>query len=141
MTMVRQGPALRLTVKPALRDRTQERRIARMRKLAEDHPDEMLAVMLDAHFWPKELAPDIAYTRYDDDSRLGMLSVNFSRDGDAWIAATPDDYERNFMHRFRTFHGGGESIRVRNALVFLGVAIEADNRERPQHRTPRPKEA
>ena len=70
-------------------------------------------------------------TRIEDDS-LGNISVLFTMDGDAWI-----DIEREHPGslRFREiFMGGGESARVRAALMVLALAIQADNEDRPQNR-------
>lgn len=74
--------------------------------------------------------------RFEDDSRLGHLGVVFSPDGDAWISVIPDN-ENSFHNRtlrFRNLSGGGQSMRVREALMVLAMAISADNEDRPQHR-------
>ena len=105
-----------------------------IKKMCEDHPNEVLAALLEAPFWPSIITTDASYERYEDDTRFGQLNLNFSRDGDAWIATIPDPNDRNLMLRFRTYHGGGQSLRVRAALTFLAVAIELDNKERLQQR-------
>ena len=49
------------------------------------------------------------------------VSVVFSPDGDAWVTTDPRGC------RFRTYAGGGTSLRVRNALLMLAMAIKLDN--------------
>lgn len=76
-------------------------------------------------------------TRFEDDSRFGQLQVGFTCDGDGWIGILQDPDNRAVggkMIRFRGFSGGGQSLRVRTALMILALAIEADNEEREQHR-------
>ena len=76
-----------------------------------------------------------SHSRYEDDSREGFISVVFSIDGDSWIGFCPDPNERRHSFRFRVpMMGGGQSPRVRKALMVLGMAIKADNEERPQKR-------
>lgn len=105
-------------------------------KMCKEHPDEVAQVIVETPFWPKTLEPMERYERFDDDTRLGHLSVIFSRDSDAWIdlQSEKDPDEPNFSHRFRTFFGGGQSLRVRNTILLLALAIKLDNRERPQNR-------
>lgn len=65
------------------------------------------------------------------DDRLGILTVSAGPDGDlhAWISE--GDNEQRFgppAIRARTYGGGGNSERVRRALMLLALAIKADNR-------------
>jgi hypothetical protein len=71
-------------------------------------------------------------SRTEDDSRDAFLVVGFSCDGDAWIQTAS---EHIGMLRFRTSTGGGRSLRVRDALMILAMAIAADNEEYPQRNT------
>lgn len=80
------------------------------------------------------------YRRYEDDTMLGHLEVVIANDGDAHISfwADPDDpYQSKAWPslRFRMpFSGGGQSPRVRKALLLLALAIKLDNEEIPQDR-------
>jgi hypothetical protein len=90
--------------------------------------------------WPKawKIVPSgNIVTRFEDDSRFGQLQVGFTCDGDAWVGVLQDPDNRAVggnMLRFRGFSGGGQSLRVRTALMVLALAIEADNKERLQDR-------
>jgi hypothetical protein len=48
-------------------------------------------------------------------------------DGDCWVTAGGGQ-----TLRFRTWAGGGHSLRVRQALMVLAEAIRRDNEDRPQ---------
>lgn len=75
--------------------------------------------------------------RFEDDSPEGALWVGFSMDGDGWVQviAKPDPNEFSTSLRFRMpLIGGGQSPRVRVALLILAEAIRLDNEEHPQHR-------
>ena len=73
--------------------------------------------------------------RYGDDHRFGTLQVQFSVNGDAWINIISDPEEFGHTQRFREcFCGGGESKRVREAIMLLALAIASDNKDRPQNR-------
>ena len=81
--------------------------------------------------WPLELDTDVVYERLHDDddgAREGRLLVQFNSVGDAYIST---DKHRGSPLRFRTELGGGNSPRVRNALVLLALAIQMDSRKRP----------
>ena len=89
--------------------------------------------VLDNPFWITEIEPNEPYKRLHDDhdgERNGSISVNFSGDGDAWINIQSKRPGQSL--RFRTFHGGGQSPRVRNALMILALAIKIDNQEKEQ---------
>jgi hypothetical protein len=69
------------------------------------------------------------YSRLHDDHDgefTGKISVVFSPDSDAWVYIDKRD-----GLRFRTYSGGGASLRVRNALIILALAIKLDNEEHP----------
>ena len=113
----------------------------KLRKLCREHPDEVVQTLLESHFWLKGVATKTAYVRFDDDTYLGHISVAFSEDADGWLEVwSNQDPEDRFSHRFRMpMFGGGQSGRVRTALLILALAIKLDNQERPQHRPPRKK--
>ena len=115
---------------PSRKEEARLRAVLSILKLAETFPDEMLAVLLETSFWPRELTTDTSYDRYDDISQQGMISVNLDRGGGAWIATTPADQ----AHCFCSITGNGQSPRVNKALAFVAVAIQLDNGERPQDR-------
>ncbi|MCL4366698.1 hypothetical protein M1563_00820 [Patescibacteria group bacterium] len=88
--------------------------------------------ILETPFWPQELETDTTYSRLHDDhdgSSVGQLSVLIdSVAGDVWvntITEMPGD-----LLRFRSSFGGGNSPRVRNALLVLAMAIKLDNEKR-----------
>ena len=89
--------------------------------------------LLEGAYWPNSISQQKAYSRRQDDTdgETGPeqnLSVAFGPDGDAWV-------ECGLMIRslrFRTYAGGGQSLRVRNALLVLAEAIRRDNEEAPQ---------
>lgn len=88
--------------------------------------------LIEGAYWPASLATRIEYARRHDDTdgQTGHdqnLSVMVGPDGDCWLRAG----EGNVL-RFRTYAGGGQSMRVRNALLVLAEAIQRDNEERPQ---------
>ena len=80
--------------------------------------------------WPKELPTEHSYTRLHDDhdgTMQGTLCVYFNRVGDAYIST---DLPGGKPLRFRTDNGGGNSVRVRNALVLLALACKWDSEGR-----------
>jgi hypothetical protein len=88
--------------------------------------------LVEGYYWPTSLEPQSGYTRRHDDTdgKRGIeedLTVSIGPDGDMWVVvagAAP--------LRFRSDAGGGQSLRVRNALLVLAEAIRRDNNERPQ---------
>ncbi|HZZ99135.1 MAG TPA: hypothetical protein VFK07_00280 [Candidatus Paceibacterota bacterium] len=105
-----------------------------MRELSDKQIQEAFDYIFKIGIWPKGLQQGMVHTRLHDDREgefQGELEVLVGPDGDAWIRTTHPDGE---MLRFRTFSGGGQSVRVRNALLLLAKAIELDNTERPQQR-------
>ena len=78
------------------------------------------------------LTPRVAYTRMQDDTDGERtpehdLTVAIGPDGDCWVSAGGG---RSI--RFRTWAGGGMSLRTRQALMVLAEAIRLDNADRPQ---------
>jgi hypothetical protein len=87
--------------------------------------------VLDNLPWPEGLDTQKLYARFRDDhdgTFQGRLLVQIGPDGDAYIGT---DGRPGEMIRFRTLLGGGNSTRVRNALVLLALAIKLDSDERP----------
>ena len=95
--------------------------------------DRAMKTLLEGEYWPTTLSTEGAYVRRHDDTNgeTGIeqeLAVTFSPDGDAWIMLPGMT-----SLRFRTWAGGGMSLRVRKGLMVLAEAIRRDNAERPQH--------
>lgn len=91
-----------------------------------------------------DVTPRDFYERFEDMSADGRLQVVIEDDGDVILTAVPPiDQNLNGFQSKRpvsvqfctTGSGGGQSPRVRSALLELARAIEADNRERKQVRT------
>jgi len=107
-----------------------------IKKLCREHWDEIAEVLLETPHWPAGIEVDERYTRFDDDTRKGHIALLISNDGDAWLDLLSQlDEEDPYSHRFRMpMIGGGQSPRVRQALLILALAIKKDNEEHPQHR-------
>lgn len=95
-------------------------------------PATAVHVALESNYWLPTLAPRAGYTRRHDDTdgergEEQDLSVMIGPDGDCWVQAGGGQ-----TLRFRTFAGGGGSLRTRNALLVLAEAIRRDNEDRPQ---------
>jgi len=101
-------------------------------KLSDEELYQQVINLLEGAYWLKDLDTMYRYTRnHDDDdgTRTGKINVIISGDGDShiWIDAPSEGGSL----RFRTYGGGGLSLRVRNAIVLLALAIKMDNEERP----------
>ena len=86
--------------------------------------------LLETNYWPATLNTRDLYTRRQDDTDGDTgpaqdLSLTFGPDGDAWVILPCAE---NSL-RFRTWAGGGHSLRTRNALLVLAEAIRRDNEE------------
>ena len=91
-------------------------------------PEKAIDCVLNMKHWPKALSSKgYYYIPHDDnDGDVGKgISVVFSEDGDAWVNISDPS-----GCRFRTYIGGGRSLRVRNALMVLALAIKADVEDR-----------
>ena len=87
--------------------------------------------LLENPTWPEGLEARTMYERQHDDTDgkdEGYLRVVIADDGDAWVSM---DVAHHGL-RYRTYQGGGSSLRVRAALLILAQAIRLDNEERPQ---------
>jgi hypothetical protein len=110
-----------------------------LKKAVMKDPLSLIRVILESNFWPESLTPAKSYKRFEDDSAHGSLTVSFSWNGDGWIdvLSEPDPKDFNMTFRFRIpsfMGGGGESPRLRVALLILAEAIRLDNENNPQHR-------
>jgi hypothetical protein len=114
----------------------EKNKLERIRKICAQDPDAVLRMLFETPFWPSSLSIKEEYSRFDDDTRLGNISVQFSMDGDSWIQiiSLKDPDEPLYSHRFRGYFGGGQSPNTEKALKFLAVAIKLDNENRPQFR-------
>lgn len=88
--------------------------------------------LLERAYWPAGVETRTAYSRRHDDTdgkrdATQNLEVWFGPDGDAWVQVGTTE-----PLRFRTWAGGGTSLRTRNALLLLAEAIKRDNEENPQ---------
>ncbi|MFH1129426.1 MAG: hypothetical protein V1686_01700 [Patescibacteria group bacterium] len=89
--------------------------------------------VLDYPFWIPDVETMRRYTRIHDDhdgTFQGAITVIFSKDGDAWVEFDPTHNASPL--RFRGDLGGGMSLRTKNALMILALAIKLDNEEAPQ---------
>ena len=101
-----------------------------------DRPNDPFERLLDTISFDK-LERGQFYDRFEDMSPTGKLSVLMQDDGDMIVTIWPDmkdDGSRHCSAEFCTRCGGGQSPRVRKALVVLAEAIRRDNEERVQHR-------
>lgn len=92
-----------------------------------------LNTLLDGAYFPATLQSGVLYQRVHDDcdgDTLQTLGVAIAPDSDVHVVL-PISRDVDSL-RFRTYFGGGMSLRVRNALLVLAEAIRRDNEERPQ---------
>ena len=100
--------------------------------MSEKPIEKQIKALLEDNYWLTTLNTKEAYFRTQDDCDGDMtqgIEVAFSPDGDAWVRTTQGAMG---TCRFRMAVGGGQSLRVRNALLILAEAIRLDNKERPQ---------
>lgn len=105
--------------------------MGRLRKREYTDAD-LKAILNSAIPWPEDLEPFTEYRRVHDDhdgTHSGSIAVTFTPDGDAHVSA---DAEPGSSLRYRTSFGGGASLRTRNALVILALAIKMDSGEAPK---------
>ena len=104
-----------------------------MREISEERLIKDTKRVLNNPFWPPDLNAETYYQRTHDDTDgtgIGKIGISFSQDGDTWIHMEPSHNGGSL--RFRTHFGGGQSKRVRQALMILALAIKLDNEEVPQ---------
>ena len=77
------------------------------------------------------LKHNIQYTRYEDMSPDGTLTVIFQKDGDAVVSIQEEDGSSASVEFCSPMGGGGRSPAVLMALRELAMAIIKDNTERP----------
>lgn len=97
-----------------------------------DVSPELIKLILETPFCLKTLRSEEMYSRPHDDTdgdKSENVSVYISVDSDVWITIGGIKPFKT-MRRFRTFSGGGQSLRTRNALLILAEAIRLDNLER-----------
>lgn len=88
--------------------------------------------LLDAPFWLPTLEINTNYTRTHDDhdgTHEGNVYVLVGQDGDVYLMTDKAFHSLRFR---MPMIGGGQSPRVRNALLILAEAIRLDNEEHPQ---------
>lgn len=90
--------------------------------------------LLEGDYWIDTLSPNESYSRLHDDTdghttTDHTLQVYVAQDADLHVFL-PNSME---SLRFRSYFGGGKSLRVRNALMVLAEAIRRDNEDRPQN--------
>ncbi|MES2214184.1 MAG: hypothetical protein V4465_02220 [Patescibacteria group bacterium] len=123
-------------------EKAKRRQLASMIK---KDPSAALEILLDEPFWHNDVQTNVDYRRDGDDTdgKKQGISIGFSHDGDSWISVA--SYREGFGeengkteispypidHRFRSGFGGGRSLRVRNALMFLALAIKLDSKDMP----------
>jgi hypothetical protein len=115
----------------------QKRLEVMIRQIIRQHIDLVVDELLKHQFWLKGLKTGCLYERLSDDTDGGYscIQVGFSPDMDSHaqvISQVDTEHTMSMMHRFRTFYGGGQSPRTRNALLLLAWAMHQDNLEHPQ---------
>lgn len=104
----------------------------RKQSLSQEELESLIPELLENPVFIDGLEADRVYERTHDDhdgTFIGKIRVQFSVDGDAWITT---DQHRGPALRFRNFFGGGQSLRVWNALRILALAIKLDEQEHPE---------
>jgi hypothetical protein len=87
----------------------------------------------------EKLKPREFYFRYEDMSADGKLILFIEDDGDVIVTVyeprkSVDDARTASAQFCTSSNGGGQSPRVRAALLQLAVAIKEENEAKPQHR-------
>lgn len=81
-------------------------------------------------YWLPTLNTHAEYRRQHDDhdgEPKGGLMVMIDQMGDIYVAT-----DNHPWLRFRTYGGGGNSLRTRQALMILAEAIRLDNEDQPR---------
>lgn len=95
--------------------------------------DEIVGALLSAQIRQHNLQVNTPYTRKEDMSPTGTLSLLMERDGDIIVEVHGEDCLERKMKRaqIQFCTSGGRSPRVLRSLIGVMEAIEAENRERP----------
>lgn len=104
------------------------------RAVARIDPRRAVQRALMPNYWLPSVEANTTHTRRQDDTdgkrdHAQDLTVSIGPDGDCWLQAGAGN-----LLRFRTWAGGGGSLRTRQALMLLAEAIRLDNEDRPQDR-------
>jgi len=84
--------------------------------------------VLNSAFWPENLNANQCLSIQHDDTDGeddGNLYISIDVMGDVYISI-----DESKPLRFRSYFGGGKSLKVRNALVLLAEAIRQENNEK-----------
>jgi hypothetical protein len=113
----------------------------KIKNLLENHAEEVIDALLEWSPWHAGVNTMQTYKRRSDDTdgQDQGISVTFGPDNDAWFEIRSFTKDRETgeskfdrgSHRFRTYFGGGSSLRVRAALIILARAIDLDQTENP----------
>ena len=95
--------------------------------------------------WPEGLEQNVAYqVLCDDKGRNGRTWMKVFIANDSDVHAVMQEWEDGHEHpisipsiRVRTFAGGGQNHRTRQALLWLADAIRRDNEEHNERTTTR----
>ena len=104
-----------------------------VKNLSSEQIEQVVRKILEKPFWLESLRAENVFVRQHDDhhgTSEGLLSLKISCNGDVCIT-TSNLPGRSLM--FRTIDGGGQSERVRNALIILALAIKIENEKDPQN--------
>lgn len=117
-----------------------------LKKMVEEHPDEVLDLLLQAPFWPRGLEAGKGYVREGDDTdgHHGSTLTVFigpagtSRSGDVWVEVHSkiEDGSYSNDHCFRSEFGGGNNLLVNRAFLFVARAMQVHDqmeKERSHH--------
>jgi hypothetical protein len=90
-------------------------------------PDEVLHTLLQTQFWPTKIAAGQKYECGEDHPELGGLSIAFSPNGSGFIFTV--QRKNRPPLQFHTTENGGQHPMVRQALMFLAVAITIEQEQ------------
>lgn len=103
----------------------------------QDQLEKSLSTLLEGDYWLSGLGPNEVHSRRQDDcdgsgGAEHQLQVYLGEDADIHVFIPGQLHSLRFRHGL----GGGQSPRVRNALMVLAEAIRRDNEDFPQHELP-----
>lgn len=96
----------------------------------QDQLEKSLHNLLEGDYWINTLTPDVLHARRQDDcdgsgGAEHQLQVYLAEDADIHVFIPGQLHSLRFRHGL----GGGQSPRVRNALMVLAEAIRRDNED------------